>query len=98
METTPRIQTAFRLKPDLITRLKREAKLKGISLNALVENTLEREHRVEWPCLPKDFTASEEIRSLSFGELPEPTEEELEQDPKLAYLWNKHVKPYAKKD
>lgn len=98
MEATPRIQTAFRLRQDVLSRVKREARRKGMSVNAYVEETLERESRVEWPKLPKDFKVSDEILSLHCFELKTPTEEEFANDPKLAYLWNKLVTPYVKKD
>jgi hypothetical protein len=98
METTPRIQTAFRLPQGLLARIKREAKREGISVNAFVERTLDRETRLEWPRLPKDYKVSDEILSLHSFSLKYPTEEELAQDPKLSYLWNKLVTPYVKKD
>ena len=95
---TPRIQTAFRLPQDLLGRVKREAQRQGLSVNAFVERVLDHETQLEWPKLPKDFTASEDILSLHSFKLRQPTEEELANDPRLAYLWNKLVTPYVKKD
>lgn len=85
METAPRTQTAFRLPQDLLSKVKREAKRKGMSVNAYVEETLERETRIEWPKLPKNFTASQEILDLQIiHNWEDPTPKELEEDPRLA--------------
>lgn len=87
-----RIQTAFRLRPELLSRLKHQAEKQNKSVNAYVEDILSRETRLGWPKLPKDYTASPEILSMHCFKLNEPTAEELAADPKLAYLWNKYVK------
>lgn len=89
MKTVPRIQTAFRIKPELISRLKREAHSKGISMNALVEEILDRVTRVEWPALPKGYTASADDLFETKGHIPSPTEEMLKLNPKLSHIWNK---------
>lgn len=82
-----RIQTAFRLPQDLLARVKREAKRKNLSVNAYVEDVLDRETRIEWPKLPKDFKVSQEILDLRIvPDWTPPTPEELEQDPKLAAI------------
>jgi len=87
METTPRIQTAFRLRQDVLSGVKREAKRRGMSVNAYVEQTLERETRIEWPKLPKNFTASQEILDLQIiHDWVDPTPEELEEDPRMARI------------
>ena len=87
METTPRIQTAFRLRQDVLSGVKREAKRRGMSVNAYVEQTLERETRIEWPKLPKNFTASQEILDLQIiHDWVDPTPEELEEDPRMASI------------
>lgn len=89
------VQTAFRFSEDLLERIKREAKKRGISLNAYVADVLDRETRVEWPHLPKDYKVSQEILNLRcVDKLREPTPEEFAEDPKLEYLWNKYVKTY----
>lgn len=93
MADTIRIQTAFRLPPELLERMKRTAKKRKVSLNQLVEQIIDRETRLELPKLPKDFKVSDEILQMNgcikWGE---PTEEELAADPKLAYLWEKYGK------
>ena len=88
METAS-IQTAFRLKPGLIARLKREAQRQGKSVNALVTEILDRETRLEWPTLPKDYSATAEDLFTTKGHIPSPTEEMLKANPKLAYIWKK---------
>ena len=84
-----RIQTAFRLRPELLSRLKHQAEKQNKSVNAYVEDILSRETRLGWPKLPKDYTASPEDLFSVKGQIPSPTEEMLKIDPKLAYLWSK---------
>ena len=87
MKAIPRIQTAFRLRQDVLSGVKREAKRRGMSVNAYVEQTLERETRIEWPKLPKNFTASQEILDLQIiHDWVDPTPEELEEDPRMASI------------
>lgn len=82
-----RIQTAFRLKTSVLARSKREAERRGQSLNAYVEELLDRETRVEWPKLPKIVNISQEILDLKcVSDWKEPTKEELEADPRLAAI------------
>jgi len=89
MEAQTRVQTVIRLRPELMTRLKYKAKQENLSLNAYVEKTLEEQTKPVLPKLPKDFEIDPVIASFS-GMLREPTQEELDQDPKLAYLWEKY--------
>ena len=89
METQARVQTVIRLRPELLNRLKFKAKQENLSLNAYVEKTLEEKTKPVLPKLPKDFEIDPVIASFS-GMLREPTQEELDQDPKLAYLWEKY--------
>ena len=82
-----KVQTAFRLSPSLISRLKRQAERENKSLNALVETTLERSVEPEWPKLPKDMKISPEILALQCSvKWVEPTKEELEADPRMAHI------------
>lgn len=84
---SPGIQTAFRIPEDLLARMKREAKKRGTSLNAFVIDVMNRETRVEWPHLPKDYKVSQEILNLRcVKNWKEPTKEELEEDPRLAAI------------
>lgn len=74
MSTVPRTQTAFRLKNDLLERLKIKARKEKVSLNTLVENTLEANagKDILFPRLPKDYGISPEARSFEcHGQLPE---------------------------
>jgi len=89
MGTQTRVQTVIRLRPEVLTRLKYKAKQENLSLNAYVEKTLEEKTNPVLPKLPKDFEIDPVIASFS-GMLREPTQEELDQDPKLAYLWEKY--------
>ncbi len=101
MENTRTVQTAFRFKPELIDRIKLKARRNGTSVNAYVEQLIEKD-------LGKDEDRYEAIyRELAKIKLPEtissgvqalsgicpPTEytkEELDADPKLAYLVEKY--------
>lgn len=86
MAEMTRIQTAFRLPPELLERMKKAAKRNGLSLNAYAENLFERDTRIRLPKLPKDYTVSEDILALRCtGHWVEPTREELEADPRLAH-------------
>ena len=92
MKETIRVQTAFRVPPDLLERLKRTAKREKKSLNRYVEDIMERETRLEWPRLPRDYSVSQDILSLRCtGRWEEPSREELESDPRMA-----HVLGYAR--
>lgn len=91
MESVTRIQTAFRFTPELLERMKRTAKKRKVSLNQLVEQTMDRETRIELPVLPKEIQVSDEIKQLHCLNLTRPTEEEFAADPKLEYLWKKYV-------
>lgn len=82
-----KVQTAFRLTPSLISRLKRQAEREHKSLNAFVETTLEKSVELEWPKLPKDFPVSKEVLDLRCAlNWVEPTKEELEADPRMAHI------------
>lgn len=83
--TERKVQTAFRLNPSLISRLKRQAEKENKSLNAFVESTLEKSVELEWPKLPKDMKISPEILAMQCN-VPMPSKEELEADPKLARI------------
>lgn len=98
METAS-IQTAFRFPPELVARIKREAKRNKKSVNAYVTEILDRETRLEWPKLPKDYKVSQSILDLRMpGHFIPPTEAQLTSDPKLRYLWNKHYLQNGQKD
>ena len=89
METT-RIQTVLRLSPELMVRVKRKARRQNKSFNSYVEEILDRETTLAFPVLPPDYEVSEEIRDLACCTFAAPSEEELANDPKLAYLWEKY--------
>lgn len=84
-----KVQTGLRLSPALISRLKRNAKSKDMSFNGYVEDLLESE---VFPSMPKlkreDFQPDEQILRLG-KTIPAFTEEEITNDPKLAYILSK---------
>ena len=83
-----RVATIIRLRPDTMARVKRKAKQEGRSLNAYVEHILERQTEVVFPEI-KNGDISREILNLG-GCIAAPTRETLDNDPKLAYLWDKY--------
>lgn len=91
MEPVTRIQTAFRFEPELLERMKWEAKKRNISLNKLVEDAMQQALRPTLPAFSSETPISDEIRQLHCLELKRPTDEEFAADPRLEYLWKKHV-------
>lgn len=101
METGRTVQTAFRFKPELVARLKMKARREQKSVNAYVEQLIERdlekdEDRYEALYrelgkikLPKKISPKLE-RLVGVGAGIEYTQEELDSDPRLAYLVEKH--------
>ena len=84
-----RVQTILRLRPELLARVKRASKRENRSVNSFIEHALEKATGLEFPKLPKDFKVSDEILSLG-GTIAVPTQEMLDKDAKLAYLWEKY--------
>ena len=89
MERSSIIQTGIRMESALYERLKRNARRENRSLNNYVVHLLET---ATAPVIPRlnlhDYPIDEDI--LQLGELlKEPTPEELENDPKLAYILSK---------
>lgn len=88
MDTTTRVQTVIRLRPEVMERVKYRARSQSISVNAFIENALAEATKVPMPKLPKNFKISPLVESLS-GIIPAPTKEMLESDDRLAYLLGK---------
>ena len=88
METTTRVQTVIRLRPEVMERVKYRARSQSISVNAFIENALAEATKVPIPKLPKNFKISPLVESLS-GIIPAPTKEMLESDDRLAYILGK---------
>lgn len=90
METTRRIQTAFRLEESLLNRLKKKAGRQNKSLNSYVEALLKADVRDE-PEYPRvSFPIPQSARvSHMLDILPGFTDEELQNDDKLAYILGK---------
>lgn len=83
------IQTGIRMNTALYERLKRNAKRENRSLNNYVVHLLET---ATTPVIPQlkaeDYPVDEDI--LRLGDiLPEPSPEEMDRDPKLAYILSK---------
>lgn len=81
----------LRIQPQLLCQLKHNAKRKNLSLNAYLEQELAIIAKPRLPKLPKDFQADPVLASFS-GLMHTPSQEELDQDPKLEYLWEKYYK------
>ena len=88
METTTRVQTVIRLRPEVMERVKYRAKSQNTSVNAFIENVLVEATKVAIPKRPKDKEIDPLIKSLS-GIFPPTTQEMLESDDRLAYILSK---------
>ncbi len=89
-DNTRMVQTTVRLPIELVNRVKRQAKRENRSFNSFVEHTLYKATELVFPKLkPEDFIISDEIKSLTAKNFRRPSQEELDADPKLAYLVEK---------
>lgn len=86
-----KIQTAFRLDNQLVNRLKRKARMQGVSLNSLVENELNRlaPPEPEFPIIDGAIELTEEVIALGsyIKEIPERAV--LLNDERAQYILNK---------
>ena len=90
MEPTRRIQTAFRLEESLLNRLKKKAGRQNKSLNSYVEALLKADVRDEQEYPKVSFPIPHSARvSRMLDILPGFTDEELQNDDKLAYILGK---------
>lgn len=87
MNTTTIKQTGIRLPESLIRRLKSKANKKGVSFNAYVESVLQNDVKDEIPYMDANAPIDPEILSMA-GTIPAPTSQELEEDPRLAAIYN----------
>lgn len=101
METARTVQTAFRFTPDLVSRLKLKARREHKSVNAYVEQLIEKDlgkDEDRYEALYRELAKiklpekiSPKVKALAgFGAGIKYTQEELDADPKLAYLVEKH--------
>ncbi|MBR3074793.1 MAG: Arc family DNA-binding protein [Bacteroidales bacterium] len=91
MEAQARIQTVLRLPTELYQRVKRNANKEHRSFNSYIEHVLDKETDIIFPKLGPDFKISDEIQRLSGTvHLRKLSKEELDADPKLAYLAEKY--------
>ena len=85
--STAKVQTAIRLTPELMERVKRHAKREHRSFNSFVENALDRFTEPVFPKIGPEFKISDEILSLRAStSLTRPSQDIIDADPKLAYL------------
>ena len=89
MQVQRRSQTAFRLDESLLRSARRKAREQGISLNKLVEKAIEKYvGRFEFPAIEPPTEIPEWVKKLSEG-IPPVTQEELDADDRLAYIYSK---------
>lgn len=89
MQAQRRSQTAFRLDESLLRSAKRKAREQGISLNKLVEKAVEKYvGKFEFPAIEPPTEIPEWVKKLSEG-IPPVTQEELDADDRLAYIYSK---------
>lgn len=89
MRTTATIQTGIRMSPELYNRLKRFAKRENRSLNNYVITLLEAATQPRIPSLKQsDYPVDDDILQLG-KTLTQPSEEEMNADPRLAYILSK---------
>lgn len=89
-ENTTRVQTAFRLPPDLIARVKYHARRENLSVNSYVERVLEKATALVFPTMPPELKPDDELLAFAGKIHLKPfTKEQLDADPRLAYLVKK---------
>ena len=87
-----RIQTVLRLPPELMDRVRRNARKQKCSFNSYVERILDQATESHFPSIPDDFQVGAEIAGMGIFDFVEPSADDLSADPKLAYLWQKYGK------
>lgn len=87
-----RIQTVLRLPPELMDRVRRNARKQKCSFNSYVEQILDKATEPQFPSIPDDFQVGAEVAGMGRFNYVEPSADELNADPKLAYLWQKYGK------
>ena len=92
-KASSKAQTVLRISPELMARVKFKARQVDVSVNAYIEEVLKEAVMPQIPKLPKGFEIDPVIKSLS-GIIPmrTPTQKELDEDPKYAYLYEKYLK------
>jgi hypothetical protein len=90
MQTGNRIQVPLRLSPELYERVRRNARKEQRSFNSYVEHTLDKATELIFPKISDDFEVSDEIKAFGKCHFVRPSQEELDADPRLAYLVDKY--------
>jgi len=68
-------------------KAQKKAEKEHESLNSYVESILEKHVELEWPQITADFKVPDEVLSLAcIKGWQEPTQEELDADPRLAHI------------
>lgn len=83
-----KVQTVLRISPELMRRVKYKARQVDVSVNAYIEDVLREAVMPRIPRLPEGFEIDPVIKSLS-GIIPAPSQEEIDADPRLAYILGK---------
>lgn len=83
MNTQIQKQTGIRLPENLIIRLKKKAKSRGVSFNAYVQHVLTKDVDNDIPYIDPDGEIDASLLSMA-GTVIMPSREELESDPRLA--------------
>lgn len=83
-----KVQTVLRISPELMRRVKYKARQVDVSVNAYIEDVLREAVMPKIPTIPEDFEIDPVIKSLS-GIIPAPSQEEIDADPRLAYILGK---------
>ena len=83
---TPRVQTGLRFKPALIEKVKIKAKRSNKSFNRYVEDLLEKDVASEMPVLHREDFLSGRTFLIQGSMKPVITQEQIENDPKLAHI------------
>ena len=72
------MQTAIRLTPELLERVKRSAKREHRSVNSFIENILDKATEPVYPRIGPDFRVSDEILSLRSTSYRRPSQETID--------------------
>lgn len=84
-----KVTTVIRVDPELLEKIKYSAKKEHLSVNSFVERVMEIATKPNIPHLPKNFIL-DTLDLIPKVRLRKVTQEELDADPKLAYLWEKY--------
>ena len=84
-----RVQTILRIRPELMKRVKAQAKKENKSVNAYIENVLNKATGIRFPAMQPDVVIDSDILAMA-GCINEPDEKKLAGNPKLVSLWKRY--------